>query len=78
MHFMPQNVTRTPFRAPSAAILHFDLFGVRPEIFENLLRTLKIYITDVCFFTKKVGHRYIQYTKNDVQIFLVYQCFDLI
>ena len=32
----------------------------------------------ICFLQRKWCHRYMQYTKYYVQIFLVYQCFDLI
>ena len=40
MHCMPQSATLNPFRAPIPAIPHFN-FGFRPEIFENLSKTLK-------------------------------------
>ena len=50
---MLQSTTVTPFRTPIPAISHL-VFGFRPEMFENLSKSFKISITDVCFFTKKV------------------------
>ena len=41
MHCMLQSASLTPFRGPIPAISHFDLFGFRPETFENLSKKLQ-------------------------------------
>ena len=73
MHYMLQCINVTPFRAPAPAILHFELIRFRPETSKKLLKTSKISVTDVWFLTSP---QHMQYTKNNVQMFLV--CHELI
>ena len=62
---MPQSATPVPHRKPVPAISHFNLFGFRPEIIKKLLKSVKLFITDVWFLTKKVvSSAYAGYKKS--------------
>ena len=52
-HLMPQSATFTPFRRPIQAILHFDLFGLRPEKCEKCFKITNRFIADSVFLTKR-------------------------
>ena len=48
---MPQ---RAPFKTPTPAISHFDLFGLRPENYEKYLKISNRFITDLVVLRKEV------------------------
>ena len=51
---MPQNATFTSFRTHIPAISYFDLFGLRPEIWEKCLKISNRFITDLVCLRKMV------------------------
>ena len=53
-HHMPQNATFTSFRTHIPAISYFDLFGLRPEIWEKCLKISNRFITDLVCLRKMV------------------------
>ena len=54
IHFIPQTATFTLFSTPMPAILHFSLFGFKPECFKNVSIILKSYLVDLFSLKKKV------------------------
>ena len=54
MHCRPQIATLTTFKAHILEISHFDLFSLRPKLFEKLPKNFQMSVADVCFLTMKV------------------------
>ena len=71
MHCRPQIATLTTFKAPILEISHFDLFGLRPKLFEKLPKNFQMSIADVCFLTTKVmslGYALYKKSCSDIQM----------
>ena len=50
-HLMPQSATFTPFRSPTPAISHFDLFDLRPEKCEKCLKFVSAIVYQIFIFS---------------------------